>query len=373
MATFGERMRSLMAERGVSLRRLAKTVHYDAGGLSKVSRDLKSPSPEMARALDDALNGGGELIALAPDRTRLWRPPSTLNGAFTPDVEERLLLAAKRPARVDSTVVESLSTILAAQRRTEDVIGSAPLVEPVRAQLAVIEHLVTEARGGIRTKVVDVAAQWAQFEAWLQANLGHLGRADQLYDRAIVWATEAGNNDMVATAFSMKGHAAWLAGKVGPMLSLSRTAQRAGTSPGVRALAVQQEARAHAIIGDAGMTDRKLDDSHMLALAAVEHADDEPPWIYFFNPDLFALQRARAYLYLPDRLAAAVELLTAGIGALPAEVRQAEWLAFYLVDLARAYRTLHEDVEAEKIAVELAELAERIGSRRLAEQTAALG
>lgn len=373
--TFGERMRALMAERGISLRQLAKMTHYDVGGLSKVSRGLSRPSVKMARVLDAALNAGGELVVLMPSRTSLWRPPSvagTMAGTFAPDDEQRLVAAIRAPRRHDPGIVDVLAEVLAGQRRAEDLLGSGPLVEPVEAQLGIVETLVMEARGDLRLRVVDVAAQWAQFFAWLHASIGDLAKADQMYDRAIVWAAEVGNADMVATAFNMKGHTAWLAGQVGPMLGLSRAAQRDGTTPGVRALAAQQEARAHAILGDADMTDRKLDEAQALTVAAAERPDAEPPWIYFFNPDMFALQRARAYLYLPGRQAAAVELLTAGIAAVPAEVRGSEWLAFYLVDLARAYRGLHEDAEAEKIAEELAALAARIDSKRLAEQAATL-
>jgi transcriptional regulator with XRE-family HTH domain len=373
--TFGERMRALVAERGISLRQLAKTVHYDVGGLSKVSRDLKRPSPRMVRALDDALEAGGELVALASSRRSLWRPPSaaeTMNGAFTPDDEQRLVTATRAPRKYDPGLVDALATVLDGQRRTEDLVGSGPLIEPVAAQLSVVETLVREARGDLRLRIVDIAAQWAQFFAWLHASIGDLAKADRMYDRAIVWAAEVGNADMVATAFNMKGHTAWQAGQLGPMLGLSRAAQRDGTTPGVRALAMQQEARAHAILGDTDMTDQKLDEAHTLTVTAAENPVAEPPWIYFFNPDMFALQRARAYLYLPGRQAAAAELLTTGIAAMPPEVRGSEWLAFYLVDLVRAYRELHEHAEAEKIAEELAALAARIESKRLAEQAAAL-
>lgn len=132
------------------------------------------------------------------------------------------------------------------------------------------------------------------------------------------------------------------------MIGLSHAAQRDGTSPGIRALAAQQEARGHAITGDAEMTERMLDKAHLLTLAAAEHPDSEPPWIYFFNPDYLGMQRARAHLYLPGRAEAAAELLAAGLAALPAAVRRSEWVAWYVADLADAYRLLGEHDEAEK-------------------------
>ncbi|MFC6935217.1 helix-turn-helix domain-containing protein [Actinomadura yumaensis] len=164
--TFGEKMRALMAERGVSLRALAKTLPADPGHLSRISRDLKPPSDDMAAQIDHALGADGTLTALA--RTSPARP------ALTPDDEERLLLAARRPVRTDLKVVESLAVVLDAQRRIEDSVGSAPLLEPVRANLVVLRRLVIEARGPVRVKVVHVAAQWAQFYGWLRANVGDL-------------------------------------------------------------------------------------------------------------------------------------------------------------------------------------------------------
>ena len=66
MTAFGEHLRRLMAERGMSLHRLAKVVNYDVGYLCKVRNGHKPPSPAMAARVDQALAAGGALIALAP-------------------------------------------------------------------------------------------------------------------------------------------------------------------------------------------------------------------------------------------------------------------------------------------------------------------
>jgi hypothetical protein len=85
--TFGESMRALMAERGISLRMLAKTIPADVGHLSKVSRDLKPPSAQMAERIDASLDAGGTLAALRRNSGRR----QMLNGRFTRDDEERLV------------------------------------------------------------------------------------------------------------------------------------------------------------------------------------------------------------------------------------------------------------------------------------------
>ena len=65
--TFREYARSLMAERGISLRRLAKIISYDQGYLSRVLNGHRPPSRRLVARVDDALGANGGLIALTSD------------------------------------------------------------------------------------------------------------------------------------------------------------------------------------------------------------------------------------------------------------------------------------------------------------------
>ena len=365
--TFGEKLRALMAERGRSLRGLAKEIHYDPGYLSKVANDRKRPPPGMAERLDTALGAGGELVALVPP-TGVWSAPAGTADDFTPDDEERLIEAARRPSRVDTSIVEALAMVLDGQRRAEDAIGSMAMLDPVRAQLAVVENLLVEARGAARSGLVDVAAQWAQFAGWLNANTGDAAGADRHYDRALQWASEAGRPDMVATALNMKGHVAWLRREVGPMVGLSQAAQRdRHVSDGVLALAVQQEARGHALAGDGAQADRKLDEALTLTVRAAERQEDQPPWIYFFSTDYLTLQRGLAYRYL-GRYRAAAEWLMSGLDALPPESRSTEWTAWYVLQLAAAHLAMGDVQQACATAREAAMVARLTHSEMLTGQ-----
>lgn len=75
--------------------------------------------------------------------------------------------------------VDSLAAILAKQRHVEDTIGSAELLEPVAAQLTVVNGLVLEARGTVRHRMLDVGAQWAQFAGWLAVDTDRKTQAGQ--------------------------------------------------------------------------------------------------------------------------------------------------------------------------------------------------
>lgn len=63
MTGFGDELRRLLADRGMSLNELARRSHYDRGHLSKVVRGLKTATPELASRLGEVL--GADLTALA--------------------------------------------------------------------------------------------------------------------------------------------------------------------------------------------------------------------------------------------------------------------------------------------------------------------
>jgi len=63
--SFGERVLALLEARGLSLRELARRVPCDASHLSKVVHGRKRASLRVAARLDDLLEAGGELVALA--------------------------------------------------------------------------------------------------------------------------------------------------------------------------------------------------------------------------------------------------------------------------------------------------------------------
>jgi transcriptional regulator with XRE-family HTH domain len=111
---FGERVLVLAEERGLSLRELARRVPCDASHLSKVVHGRKRASLRVAARLDDLLEAGGELVALAdataPDSgsepgREPGRPPgdataSAVSGGMSltlPYVPARLVIEVSAP------------------------------------------------------------------------------------------------------------------------------------------------------------------------------------------------------------------------------------------------------------------------------------
>jgi transcriptional regulator with XRE-family HTH domain len=358
---FPGRLRQLRKAHGLSLRELAARTHFGKSTLSELESGITAPSEDTAQRLDDALVAGGELARMV----------YLANGEVA-DAGDRLDYVARNPRRVDAAAVDTLAELLASQRRLEDSIGSAPLVTPVLAQLATVETLVRDAPDtDLKTRLVDVAGQWAQFAAWLSTTTGDHAAGRRLYLQAMEWATEAGNPHMVATALSMRGHLAWIMGRITPMIELSRAAQWQPASRGVRALATQQEARGLALVGDDRAVEAKMAEAEQLTVDAADHRGDEPPWMYFFDPDFLTAQRGLAQQYLQhhDR---AVELLTDGLDRLAPEIRRADWIGWYVVQLAAAFAAAGERDEAVKALTEAREIADRANANRLRSEVDAL-
>ncbi|MFJ4982319.1 helix-turn-helix domain-containing protein [Streptomyces sp. NPDC088732] len=63
---FGPALRELRLQRGLSLAALARRTHYSKGYLSKIETGGKPVNADLARLCDEALDGGGGLLALLP-------------------------------------------------------------------------------------------------------------------------------------------------------------------------------------------------------------------------------------------------------------------------------------------------------------------
>lgn len=358
-----------VSRRMPKLRDLCRTIRGHEAGEHPPGPRYRMLYAAVFRMSEEELFGSGRLASR-------WSVPDD-DDSFTPDDEERLDLAGSSPQRHDPGVVDALGVVLNGQRRTEDVIGSAPLIEAVRGQLAVVSGLVGEARGEPRKKIVHIASQWAQFYGWLQSNTGNLTVGGGWLDRALEWAIESDDQNLISEVLSFKGHIASMSEQVGAMIGLSTAAlRRDGLYPGQYAISSALRARGHAMAGDLFLMEVNLDLADKHAVAARERQEEAPPWLYYHSPALFVLQRGLAYRYAghyrPAYHLRAAEALTRGLDGLPAELRESEWAGEFVYQLGHAYLKADEHDRAIAVADDLYSLAVRLDSQRLTDQASDL-
>jgi transcriptional regulator with XRE-family HTH domain len=330
--TFGQALRRWREATGLSQPELARRVPVSQASVSRWESGKQSVDSGTAGQLDDMLGANGELVALHQSAD----PARILNS----DDHDRVVRITEKPRTIDRRGLDSLAAVLAEYRRMEDSLGVGAVFDPTRAHLRLMRRAVLDARGSLRPAIVDLAAQWAQFAGWLHAATGQHDAANTLFGRALEFAIESDNITLQANALSYKGHLAWMLGQVGPMMGLSQAAQR---SPNVhisqRAFDAMQEARAHALAGDADTAHRALGTAEE-RIDEIRSSNSSPaPWSYYYSSAFWTLQRGLVHQHLGEN-APAADLLQSGLDSLPQDQQSADWTGDYRRALAAAQAEL---------------------------------
>ncbi|MEV4772103.1 helix-turn-helix domain-containing protein [Micromonospora humida] len=350
---FGVELRRLRVEARVSLRALALVVFQSKSQLHDLESGRRRPSDDVAHRLDEALGAGGLLVMLA-------RPPELPDGGA-----DRIAFAARHPTRSDPATVGALSDLLASQRRLDDVLGAVAVMPAVRANLDLVGRLAGEAHDELRGRLVYQAAQWAQFAGWLGIALGDHSWSRRWLNQALEWSVESGCDPLVGTVLSFRADLAGQCGDIATLLGATRAAlTKPGMSPGQFAYDHFQLARAYALAGERQSAIRTAVAAEDLAVAALEYGGEMPPWDYYRDRAFFDLEAGttRAVLGEHER---AVELLTAGLGALDANSASADWTGTYVCQLAAAQLATGDRKGAAQSVERVRSIATRNRSGRL--------
>jgi transcriptional regulator with XRE-family HTH domain len=259
MADFAAEVRRLMAERGMSLRGLAKAASYDPSYLSKVLSGHKPSSPYLAARLDDALGAGGTI------RDATQQPP--------PRRESR----AGAPRRMPSGAVEALQVAMTGDPADPDIgaDGLAELVQHYSHALAVAPSAAVygellSARSFAGTLLgrsaprhrpdLTVTAGW--LSSLLAISAADLGD----HAAAVIWCADTERRGRDASYPELLGWAtltrsliAWYQGNPLASAAAARRGQAEGQPGSVaHAKLAAQEMRCRAMLGDAvGMADAR--------------------------------------------------------------------------------------------------------------------
>lgn len=349
---------------GLSQTKLGERVGLVQPDVSDIERGRRRvTSAEVRQRVINGLGIPRTLLAAGGEQatTQAPVPGLALPGAM-PDGDLMLRVAGTVDStrRVDAATLDWLDRLLAEHRRAEDQIGSRPLVSVMRQQLSTVVDLYAGARGPLADRVVRLAAEHAQFLAWMAQDQDDTAAALAWYDRSHEWALEAGDANMAATTLNMKAHMAWSTGRAYRCVRLAEASRWSapGSSLGVQGMATQMAARGHALGGDADDARRLLDEAQGIISRAAERPEDEPVWMYFYDETWFTLQRGMAAMHLRD-WRTAVDNLTVGLDALPDDYRRDK--TWYRTCLAHALAASGESARAAAVATATVPDAAEIG------------
>jgi transcriptional regulator with XRE-family HTH domain/tetratricopeptide (TPR) repeat protein len=382
MTTFGEKMRALMEERGVSLRKLAKAVHYDAGYLSRVANDLKRPSMPLAQQLEAALNADGGLLELVPERASA-RPK--IVRASAPD-DLRVVSSSALPVPVVDPLVDRRMQRLSAGHteellshvgeqwhmlvRTDNLLGPRYALGGVCTQLTILTALLRHVRPPLRNQSLRLAAMYAESAAWLYEDAGDLSAGRRWTRHAMEWALEVGDRPMVAWTLFRRSQQALSGGNGAEVVGLAEAAcrEQGNVSGPMLAAILQQQAHGLALDGAEVAAHELLD-------RAREHAttddagDARSGHGSFCTPAYVELQRGRVWLTL-GRPALAVRAFESAVEDLSPTYQRDLGLAQAGLSIALAAE--HQAEAAAHAAVQALTVAQDSGSTRILSMVASV-
>lgn len=184
--SFGDELRRLREQRGLSLNKFAKLVNYDPGYLSKIENGLKPPTITVATQCDEALGTGGHLARLASDRTQ----PARQRHQRSDNPPAPYPFAAWEPDEVADHALHLTGYDLAlSQRETlvaDTTLGGVALLDPLRNWLFPLSSGSSgEFRGLSEDEVVAIEAGVRFIRSWARrrgAGMARSAAAAQLKD-----------------------------------------------------------------------------------------------------------------------------------------------------------------------------------------------
>jgi hypothetical protein len=346
MGDFAVTLARLMAERGLGVRELARLVPCNPGHLSSLRSGKAQASPELARAIDRALNAGGELAAAALPHVVM---------ADDDEIEAIELGRRAEASDVGGSTLSQLEAMVDSLAIAYPSTAPADLLPRVRAHLRYVGGLM-DARATLtqRRRLLVTGGWLSLLAATLLIDQRRDPAAGAYLRTARSLAREAGHDELAAWCIETRAWQVLTAGEYREAVELSQAAQQiAPNHSSAHIQTAAQEGRAWARLGEAAPTRAALATVERLVSPLPRPERPEHHWV--FDP-----QKARVYMATtlawvgdPAAVRAARDILAAleDHGADPPRPRR---IALARLDLALALVTAGKQDEAAAVATQAA-------------------
>jgi tetratricopeptide (TPR) repeat protein len=291
-------------------------------------------------------------------------PPPANDGA-----EERHPTRAAADRAIDSQLLRALNDMLAQYVRTDNLLGPRPLLATVTAQLYFVNYLRTMAPDRARTRLFEIAAHYAEFAGWLHQDAGDLRAAEYWTDRSLEWALASQSSQMISYVLTRKSNQASALSDSSQTLALAQAAlremHRLNPRTRIRALALRQVARGHALEGNADAALGALDQARICVSDLSSESDNDRSLAGYCTPAYIELEAADCWILL-RRPRQAVALFERTLATWPDLYRRDR--AVHLARLAVAYAADNELDHARSLAQEATALGNETGSARATDE-----
>jgi transcriptional regulator with XRE-family HTH domain len=244
MTAFGQMLRQLREEQGLSLTAFALSIHYNKGYLSRIERGLQPPSEELARLCDSALNARGDLVAAAHldiaalRDSRPWQTTELLRR-----------IQANDTAAFTLDALETTVTQLCCEYPYRD---AAELIGEARDWLQHIAQVLRKPTGLRQHRELLTSAGWlALLVGCLEYDLGLRASAQATRAAAKQIGEEAQHGEILAWTYEMASWFALTQRRYQDTVNEAQAGQQVSRSHAVTVQLVAQQAKALGRLHDA--------------------------------------------------------------------------------------------------------------------------
>jgi hypothetical protein len=302
MSDFGTEMARLMTVRTLGVRELARMVPCNPGHISNLRSGKAQPSPELAETLDDRLDAGGTLRALAPEHP----PRRRRAGAGWDDSAADDEIAALDLGRRAAASEVGISTVERLELAVDDLATAYPGTPPadllgrVRSYLGYLGRLLDGRTTLAEHRRLLVVGGWLSLLAATtlidlhrdHAASAHLRTAAQL-------ARETGYAEIAAWCLETQAWQVLTTGDYRQAVDISQAAQRVAPQSGSAFIqATAQEGRAWARLGAVPETRAAL--GRVETLVSPLPMPDRPEHHYRYDPAKSEAYTATTLAWLGD-------------------------------------------------------------------------
>ena len=235
-------LRAARLQRGQTAEKVAEHTKLSPSTILR-AEDGHDVRPSTVGILTRYYNRSPAALGFRPSRSWRW-------SAFRPPKSTTRPKSAREP--MCRTRAGYLRRLLAEFSSLDNLLGPGSLLAVVPAQLAAVEQLLGDAGPAARGALLDVAARCAELAGWVHQDAGDLRAADRWTARAVDYALASGDPRLVSYVLMRRSNVASDAGDAERALGLAQAALREGDrlTPQLRAVALRQEAHAHALRRD---------------------------------------------------------------------------------------------------------------------------
>ena len=297
MSDFGGELARLMTARCLGVRELARMVPCNPGHISNLRSGKARPSPELARTLDDRLDAGGALAALAPGAApRRPQPAASARDGVAEEIAALDLARLAELTEVGTGTVERLE--LAVDELATAYPGTPPaeLNSRVRGYLGYTRRLLDGRMTLAEHRRLLVVAGWLSLLAATTLIDLHRDHAAAAYlCTAAQLARETGHAEIAAWCLETQAWQVLTEGDYQRAVDISQAAQQVAPKSGSAFIqATAQEGRGWARLGAGQETRAAL--GRVEALVSPLPVPDRPEHHYRYDP-------AKSEAYLATTLA----------------------------------------------------------------------